>query len=306
MQIMAQAFPMRDWDDLRFFLAVARTGSLSGAAKALGVNHSTAFRRIEAFEARLGVRLFERHREGYALTLAGDEMREAAERVDTEIDAMERRVTGRDLRLSGPLSVTTTDDLATCLLGPPLASFQAACPGIDLSVILDNQFFNLSKRQADVALRPTGAPPDTLVGRRVAALAFAVYAAKGQAPKGRGRKALASRPWLAFDDSLGHLAAAKWLAREYGEAPVALRANNLLTLMTGAVQGMGLALLPCFMADPAPGLERVTGPVGDAQSSLWLLTHEDLRNTQRVRAFMDHMGDALAAQRGLLEGRDGS
>ncbi|MEQ9172651.1 MAG: LysR family transcriptional regulator [Rhodospirillales bacterium] len=294
---------MRDWDDLRFFLAVARTGSLSGAAKALGVNHSTAFRRIEALEDRLGVRLFERHREGYALTLAGDEMRAAAERVDAEIDAMERRVTGRDLRLSGPLNVTTTDDLATCLLGPPLAAFQAAYPGIMLSVILDNQFFNLSKRQADVALRPTNAPPDTLVGRRIAGLAFAVYAARGRAPKGRGPKALTSRPWLMFDDSLSHLAAAKWLAREQGDAVVALRSNNLLTLMTGAVQGMGLALLPCFMADPETALERVTGPVTEAQTALWLLTHTDLRNTQRVRAFMDHMGDALAAQRGLLEGR---
>lgn len=294
---------MRDWDDLRYFLAVARTGNLSGAAKALGVNHSTAFRRIEAFEERLGVRLFERRREGYALTPAGDEMRDAAERVDAEIDAMERRMTGRDLRLSGPLSVTTTDDLATCLLGPPLAAFQAAFPGVALSVILDNQFFNLSKRQADVALRPTNNPPDTLVGRRIAGLAFAVYAAKEQAPEGREPKALASRPWLMFDDSLSHLAAAKWLAREQGGAAVALRSNNLLTLMTGAVQGMGLALLPCFMADPAPGLERVTDPIEDAQSALWLLTHADLRNTQRVRAFMDHMGDALAAQRGLLEGR---
>ncbi|MEQ8804660.1 MAG: LysR substrate-binding domain-containing protein, partial [Rhodospirillales bacterium] len=133
--------------------------------------------------------------------------------------------------------------------------------------------------------------------------AFAVYAARGRAPKGRGPKALTSRPWLMFDDSLSHLAAAKWLAREQGDAVVALRSNNLLTLMTGAVQGMGLALLPCFMADPETALERVTGPVTEAQTALWLLTHTDLRNTQRVRAFMDHMGDALAAQRGLLEGR---
>ncbi len=289
---------MRDWDDLRFFLAVARAGSLSGAAKALGVNHSTVFRRIEAFEQRLGVRLFDRHREGYALTLAGEEMQEAAARVDDEIDAMTRRIGGRDLQLSGPLTVTTTDDLATCLLGKPFADFRTGYPGIDLTVLVDNQFFNLSKRQADVAIRPTNAPPDTLVGRRVSGLAFAVYASEDVADG-----PLAEQAWLIFDESLSHLAAAKWQRREFGGAEIVLRSNNLPTLMTGVIQGMGVALLPCFLADPQSRLRRVTDPVEEAASALWLLTHEDLRNTQRVRAFTDHMADALSARRGLLEGR---
>ena len=293
---------MRDWDDLRYFIAVARSGSLAGAARDLGVNHSTVFRRIDALEDRLGVRLFDRHREGYALTVAGDEMRETVERVSAEIDTMERRIGGRDLRLSGPLAVTTTDDLVTYLLGPSLAGFQAEYPGIELSVILDNQFFNLSRRQADVAIRPTTAPPETLVGRRVATLAFAVYAAAGHVPSDTSRKALAGLPWITFDDALGHLSAAKWLKATYGGAPVALRSNNLMTMITGAQNAMGLALLPCFAGDALPGLERVSGLIKEASSALWLLTHEDLRNTQRVRAFMDYTADALSDKRGLLEG----
>ena len=294
---------MRDWDDLRYFLAVARAGSLSGAAKALGVNHSTVFRRIETLEDRLGVRLFDRHREGYALTPAGDEMREAAERVDTAIDDMDRRIGGRDLRLSGPLGVTTTDNLVPCVLGEPLAGFHAAYPGIELSVRIDSEFFNLSKRQADIAVRPTNTPPDTLVGRRIAELAFAVYAAEGVKPDNTSSASLSALPWVAFDDTLDHLAAAKWFNATHGGAPVAMRSNNLTTLQTGAAQGMGLALLPCFMGDPDARLERVTDPVPAARSELWLLTHEDLRNTRRVRAFMDFMADALEARRDVLEGR---
>ena len=290
---------MRDWDDLRYFLAVARAGSLSGAAKALGVNHSTVFRRIEALEGRLGVRLFDRHREGYSPTPAGDEMREAAERVDTAIDDMDRRIGGRDLRLSGPLAVTTTDNLVPCVLGEPLAEFHAAYPGIELSVLIDSEFFNLSKRQADIAVRPTNTPPDTLFGRRIADLAFAVYTGGGAKPG----KNLDRLPWLGFDDTLDHLAAAKWFNASHGGAPVALRSNNLTALQTAAAQGMGLALLPCFMGDPDDRLTRVTDPIPAARSALWLLTHEDLRNTRRVRAFMDFMADALAARRGLLEGK---
>jgi molybdate transport repressor ModE-like protein len=294
---------MRDWDDLRFFLAVARTGSLSGAAKALGVNHSTAFRRIEALEKRLGVRLFERHREGYTLTLAGDEMREAAERVDAEVDTLERRVTGRDLRLSGPLAVTTTDTLMAMFLGRSFATFQVAYPGIELTVLLDSQFFNLSKRQADVAVRPTLEPPETLVGRKVADLAFAVYGTPAYVAESGAGDDLTRHRWLVPDDTLGHLAAARWQKKTLPDATVALRSNNLTGLMAGAVNGMGLALLPCFMADPEPRLKRVTDPVAEAASALWLLTHADLRNTQRVRAFMDHMAAALAEERELLEGR---
>ncbi|PIW29171.1 MAG: LysR family transcriptional regulator [Rhodospirillales bacterium CG15_BIG_FIL_POST_REV_8_21_14_020_66_15] len=294
---------MRDWDDLRYFLAVARAGSLSGAAKALGVNHSTAFRRIEALEQRLGVRLFERHRDGYALTLAGDEMLEAAERVDAEVDTMERRVTGRDLRLSGPLAVTTTDTLMAMFLGRSLASFQAAYPGIDLTVLLDSQFFNLSKRQADVAVRPTLEPPEALVGRKVSDLAFAVYGSPDYLARHGRTDDLAAHRWLLPDDSLAHLAAARWQKKALPGVAAAMRSNNLSGLMAGAANGMGVALLPCFMADPAPQLERLTGPIAEAASALWLLTHADLRNTQRVRAFMDHMAAALAGERDLLEGR---
>lgn len=289
------------WDDLRMFLAIARTGTLSGAAKQLGVNHSTVFRRINGFEDGLGVRLFERLGTGYALTIAGEEMRASAERVEREIDRLDRRITGQDLRLEGTLVVTTTDTVVENMLGPYLAAFKQAYPGITLDLVLDNQHINLSKRQADVAVRPTMSPPETLVGRRIAGLAFAPYAAKTYM-KGRTDE-LAALDWLAVDDSLAHLAADKWFRKTLPGAHVAMRTNSLLGILHGCEAGMGAALLPCFMGDTRKKMLRLGGIIPQAASAFWLLTHEDLRHTARVRAFMDFMGDALMAEVDLLEGR---
>ena len=291
------------WDDLRVFLAISRSGSLNVAARALGVNHSTVFRRINGFEEALGVRLFDRLASGYALTIAGEEMRATAERVEQEIDRLDRRISGQDLRLEGTLVVTTTDTLTENMLGPYLAAFKQAYPGITLDLVLDNQHINLSKRLADIAIRPTLSPPETLVGRRVATLAFAPYTAKRTVKK---RPAdLAAQDWLAVDDSLAHLAADKWFRQSLPDAHIAMRSNSLLGLLHGCEAGMGAALLPCFMGDPRAKLVRLGAPIPEAASALWLLTHEDLRHTARIRAFMDFMADALMAEVELLEGRAG-
>lgn len=291
------------WDDLRIFLEIARTGSLNGAARALGVNHSTVFRRINAFEERLGVRLFERLPTGYALTLAGEEMQASASRVEREIDRLDRRITGRDLRLEGTLVVTTTDTIIENFLGPHLLAFRHAYPGILLELVIDNRNINLSKRQADVAIRPTRNPPETLVGRRLAGIAFAPYAAKSYM-KGRTPD-LPRLDWIAVDESLAHLAAAKWFRDTLPDADVVLRANSLLGVLHACAAGLGAAALGCFMGDRRKDLVRLSDPIPDAATALWLLTHEDLRHTGRVRAFMDFMAGSLATEIDLLEGRAG-
>jgi len=294
-----------DWDDLRFFLAVAREGSLSGAARTLGVNHSTVFRRIKTFEDLIGVRLFDRMPSGYALTVAGSEMQETAERVEREVEGLDRRIAGQDLRLSGDIVVTTTDTMACQFLGPHLKAFCAAFPGINLDIVLDSQFYNLSKRQADIAIRPTLSPPETLVGRRLCAVAFACYAAPSYLETAGRDADLTSHHWLAVDESLAHLAAAKWQRGIEGTGRVQVRSNNLLGLLGAAKAGLGVATLPCFMGDPEPGLERITAPNPELASALWLLTHQDLRTTARVRAFLDFMAQSLASDIDLLEGNRG-
>jgi DNA-binding transcriptional LysR family regulator len=228
----------------------------------------------------------------------------SVEKVSAEIDAMDRRLTGRDLKLSGPLVVTTTNTLALRFLFPHLVAFKAEYPGIELELVLDTEFFNLSKRQADIAIRPTLKPPDTLVGRRLAKIAFAPYASKTYLADNGHIEDLAGHTWLVFNDSLAHLAAAAWMRENLADTPVAMRTNNLIGILGAATADMGVALLPCFMGDMEPSLRRLRPPEAKIASELWLLTHQDLRNTARVRAFMDFMAAAIIGDKDLLEGRN--
>jgi DNA-binding transcriptional LysR family regulator len=294
-----------DWNDLRSFLAIARHGSLQGASRTLGVNHSTVFRRLNALEARLGVRLFDRSPRGYALTIAGEHMLASAERVEDEILGLERRLLGGDVRLAGTLRVTTTDTLVHGLLGPHLRAFQARYPAIELELITGNAFFDLSKREADVALRPSRHPGDAMVGRRLAAIAVALYAGRNYVAE-RGRPAseaeLSGHALITGDASLAHLPATRWLERHVTHGVTVLRCNSWLSQSAAARAGLGLAVLPCFLGDPAPELVRVLPPEPALAGELWLLTHPDLRRTARVRAFMETLARGLRRERALLEG----
>ncbi len=285
------------WDDLRMVLAVARQGSLSGAARVLSVNHSTVFRRLNGLEGRLGVRLFDRQAAGYVPTPAGDALSETAGRVEAEILAAERTLTGQDLQLRGPLRVTMPDTVARLLLPVMIAPFERRYPEIELELVISTAFLNLSKRDADIAVRPTNAPPETLIGRRLCGLASAVYACVEADDPG---EALAESPWVAPDDSLAHIASARWL-RDL-DPPVAIRANTVSGLMDAAKAGMGLAALPCFMGDQEPMLRRVGDPIPALETGLWALTHRDLRQTARIRAFLEALAQAVGDLRPLLEG----
>ena len=294
-----------DWGDLQSFLAIARSGSLQGAARTLGVNHSTVFRRLNAFEAALGARLFDRLPGGYVPTPAGEDLRVSAERIEQEAQAVERRLLGGDLRLSGSLRVTTTDTLAQGLLGPHLAAFHQRYPGIELELITGNAFFSLSRREADVALRPGRQPEDAMVGRRLGTVAVAVYGAPSylaQHPRPQSALDLGRHALISGDASLGHLPAVRWLASLAPAEAVVLRCNSWLSQLAAARAGLGLAALPCFLADGEPALERVLPPEPAIASELWLLTHPELRRSARIRAFMDHLAESLRAERARLAG----
>ncbi|HSI41575.1 MAG TPA: LysR family transcriptional regulator [Xanthobacteraceae bacterium] len=292
------------WDDFRLIRAIAEARSLAGAADALGVNHSTIFRRLGTLEASLGTRLFERARAGYAPTAAGEEMVRVAERMADEIVTLERRITGQDLRPSGDLRVTTNDTLLMHLLTPLLVDFRRHYPEIRLEILVSNASLNLSKRDADVAVRATAHPPETLIGRRVAAIGWAVYGRPellGADPFDLARAR--DYAWIGFSDNFGHLPPADWLHAHVGDERVMYRVDTVLGLAEAAQAGAGIALLPCFIGTATPGLERLFEPDLGAESGLWLLTHPDLRGTARVRAFMEHMGRELVRRRPIIEGR---
>lgn len=291
------------WDDLAYLLSVGRHGSLAGAARELRVNHSTVFRRIGAIEERLGVRLFDRRRDGYVPTSAGELALALAQRVGRDIDELQRKLAGEDLRPSGTVRVATTESILDLFL-PVCHAFQGAYPEIDLELSTGTQMVNLSRRDADVALRPSHEPPDHLFGRKIAKIAFAPYASAGHPPKGVDQVPDAERQWLGLDDTLAHIPAYRWMADQLPAARVRFRASSLLTLRQACIEGMGAALLPCYMVEHRHGLDRIGPPVAAASSELWLLVHKDIRRTARIRAFLDFAYDELVKLRPRFEADD--
>jgi DNA-binding transcriptional LysR family regulator len=294
--------PGFDWDNLRYVLAVANAGSLASAARLLDVNHTTVLRRVSAFEKRLGLRLFERLPTGYVLTAGGEELIAAARRIDDTVTTLERTLAGQDLRLSGTVRVTTTDTLMGSILPEILAAFRAAHSGIQVEVALSNLMVNLTKRDADLAIRPAKDPPETLIGRRIAKIAFAVYGSPLYLAKRRSADDLAAHQWVGPDDSLGGTSVAAWMRSKLPESEITLRADSLLGLRQAARAGLGLAALPCYLGDTSPDLVCVHRPITAMETALWILTHEDLRHTVRIRAFIEFAADALRRRRPLLEG----
>ena len=286
--------------DLATLLAIAREGTLAGAARRLRVNHSTVFRRLGTIEARLGTRLFERQGGSYVTTAAGEDLLRTAERVETEVEALERRLSGQDLRLTGSLRLTAPDDLAEVVAMPLLAQFRRQYPEITLELVLDNRMLNLTRREADIALRPTRQPPETLAGRRVAALVSAVYCNAGQ-PLPKDPSGPEVR-WVAWEEGAGPPPLARWLAANVDRHAIAYRSNSMFNQASAARNGLGLAVLPCFLGDSDPRLQRVTPPLEDLATELWLLTHPDLQRTARIRALLDLLYESLRRQRRLFEG----
>jgi molybdate transport repressor ModE-like protein len=290
------------WEDLRLVRAIGETGALTGAARRLGVDHSTAFRRLGALEARLGVRLFERARDGYTPTPAGEATLAAAERILGDLGELERRIAGEDLRPSGTVRMTTTDTLLD-FLAPCVAALRVTHPEITIEVVATNAFFTLTKRDADVAIRPAASAPEGLVGRRIATLATALYAAPDYLARHPDRSDLRAHDWIGPDESLGHLGSAKWIQSTIFPERVIHRGNSLLALRAAARAGIGVAALPCYLADPDPALRRVHPPLLEMESALWLLTHPDLRRVARIRALLDFLAEWPIDRRQLIEGR---
>jgi len=289
------------WDDLRVILAVSQGGTLAAAAERLRVSHVTVFRRLNQIEKQLGVRLFERRRSGYTPTAAGAEVTALAGRLEHDIAALQRRIAGRDQRAAGAVRITTTDTLLYGPLFSVLAAFRRAHPQIVLEVAVSNTLLDLDKGEADVAIRPSRDPPPTMIGRRVSAVAMAVYGSRRNPAAEPG--ALGRYDWAVPDESLAHTPARRWLEEKGLLSRAVYRANSLFALREAARHGVGLAVLPCYLADSDPQLVRVGAPVPELQSELWLLTHPQLRRTARVKTFVDTLARLLRPLVPLFEGR---
>lgn len=301
--------PDLDWSDLRYALAIGQGGSLGAAARQLGVNHTTVLRRLDALEARLGARLFERARQGYLPTEAGALLLEQARRMADQADEIERRIQGRDRELTGQLRLTTAFVIMEHLLPAPLAAFARDFPGIEVEV-LENAFMvdlarrgpesstGWSQRQADVALRLSGQVAEHLVGRPLGDAPCRVYALRGAAglpqvvtPLGA---LLKEAPWVAFERDARGRVYDRWMRQHLAGARVRVRVDIFNAAAAMLHTGIGIGILPCFMEAKHPELVPVSDVIPEMTVPVWMLTHPDLRDTGRVRVFMQHVGDAIA------------
>jgi DNA-binding transcriptional LysR family regulator len=286
-----------DWDDLRVALAVAEAGSLAGAARALNVNHTTALRRLDALEARLNTRLFERQRGGYVPTEAGEMVADEARAVAPRIDELERRLLGRDLRLTGGVRVTTAFVTMAYLLPRPLAEFARMHPGIDVEVAESTALLDLSRRQADVALRLSRQVPEHWVGRTLGTAQYRVYARRGAAGLPQRKTPLpallANAPWISFEREPSNRYG-RWMLEHIPQQQVRLRVDMFNSVVAMLRTGLGVGVLPTFVAASEPELQPVSAAIDDLSTPLWVLTHPDLRRTARIQAFMQVLGDAVA------------
>jgi len=289
--------------DLPLVLALARTRTLAAAAERLGVDLSTVFRRLNSIEARLRVRLFDRSARGYQLTAAGERAAAAAERVETELLSLDREISGRDQLLSGVLRVTASETLSHAVLPRLFATFHEVHPRIQLVLSIDNRMFDLSRREADVALRVQRPSDATLFGRRLTSIAWAFYGPAGSAPLRRTGGAFNfSRHAVVGWDEPARIVASDWIARHVPAERICFRSNSLVNQLMAVRAGVGIALLPCYLADGDGRAQRISGVLPDLASELWIVTHEDLKHTARIRAFLSVIGDAIVAARRSFEG----
>jgi len=291
-----------EWNDLYLILAVCREGTLSGAARVLGVNHSTVFRRIGAIEEKVGTRLFERLATGYVMTDAAEAILESGERIENEVHRLSRKLIGRDYQLNGVIRLAVPDALLSQILMRHLAGFSKLYPQIQIELEISNSYLNLTKREADIAIRVTESPPENLVGRKICSIGATIYAMTEIAQNFQSDN-LDTISWVMPDEVLARLPVTKWLQQHYPAASVALRCNTLLGMYDAVRNGLGVAALPCFLADTDKKLHRLLPLQEELASELWMLTHQDLKRTARVKAFMDYFSEVLQDDKALLEGK---
>ncbi len=300
-----------DWSDLRYALAVGQGGSVAAAARRLGVNATTVQRRLDALETNLGARLFDRSRSGYQPTEAGTLVLEQARRMADQADEIERHVLGRDRELTGPLRVTTAFVVMEHLLPRPLAAFAAAYPGIEVEVVENAFLVDLARRhsdgtgstvlqQADVALRLSAQVAEHLVGRQLGMTHCRVFALRGAPGLPQEVTPLAmllrDAPWVAFERDATQRVYDRWMRTHLAPAHVRVRVDIFNAAAAMLRTGVGVGVLPTFMAERHPELLPVSEVIPELSVPVWMLTHPDLRETARVRAFMQHVGDALSAR----------
>jgi DNA-binding transcriptional LysR family regulator len=286
------------WNDYQVILAVARHGSLSRAAEALGSSHPTLFRRIRDIEAGLGATLFERSRQGYRPTAAAAELVALAAEFDQRLCDLQRDT---DLGAAGRLTLTTTEVLMPRILPPLLARCRRELPNVTINLETGEQLAKIRQREADIALRSGGEPDGDLIGRVVCNIEVAIYAPVDWT--GVSEENLHQQTWITVDESLGHLASSQWLQAQGLMKRAAVRCSSTLAVYRLLEEGLGIGILPCHLGDASARLRRISPLLTEFRSQLWLLTPRQLRGVPKVSATVECLTAGLREMKDLFEGQ---
>ena len=290
------------WDDLRIFLTLAREGTLTTAAKALGVSHPTVARRVAVLEQQIGARLFERLPDRFVPTSAGEELLGDTESMERAALSIDRRSVGLTDTVRGVVRLSAGEAMSA-LVARHLPALQKQLAEIEFELVASHTLANLSRREADLLIREQVPDLADIIARKLGRVAYAVYAAPALAVPRLSPAAMKQVPWVTFDDDHAYMPGRRWLLERLDGVRPAVRGNNWLVLHEAARAGAGFAVLPCYLGDPDAGLRRVGGVIAEVFADQWLLVHRDLRALPRVRAVMDAVIDLFHRERPMLEGR---
>lgn len=290
-----------EWNDLRVILAICRSGSLAGAARLLGKDHSTLFRKLNRIESRAGVRFFERLPSGYTMTDAGEIALRFGERIESEFHALGHEIDARDARLQGNVRVTAPDGICTIHLPALLAEFHELHPQVAIELVEGSAAFDLSRREADLAIRATRRPPDDSLGRKICPFRFAAYATPAYLETA-GPRALGDLDWVMTAGVEEWFVPVLWKNSFQALQRSVMRTNSTTVAQRAAEAGMGVTPLPCYRGDASPALVRASETFDHLDMELWIMTHPVLRHTARVRVLMAFLQAALETKAALFAG----
>jgi DNA-binding transcriptional LysR family regulator len=291
-----------DWGDLRVFLTLATEGRLSAAARKLEVSHPTVARRIKALEGAIGARLFDQLPDRFVLTAAGEELLADARQMERAAESIERRSVGLGDTTHGTVRISA-GEAVTAFLARHLPRLRQDLNCVEFELVASHTLANLSRREADLMIREQVPDIASIIARRVARVAYAVYASRELKVTGTSRGALRQMPWVGFDEEHDYMPGQSWVLELLEGARPQVRVNNWLVLHDAVCTGVGLAVLPCHIGDTDRRLRRVGSLLSDVAVDQWLLVHRDLRTLPRVRAVMDALVRLFQEERAALEGR---
>ena len=280
--------------DLEVVLARVRTGTLAVAGERLGLDPSTVFRSLQRIERGLGQRLFERSRSGYLSTELAQSLAKQAEQVEAALEAARSATQGLPVQVAGRVRITTTDTILHGLIAPGLKELSATHPLLTYELHTGNELASLTRRDADIAVRATRHPPQNLVGRHVGSIRMALYAGRRGTVRRYADVEAGTASWIAPDEALPDHPSVIWRKRHFPRVDPGFRVNSILTVMELVALGLGVGMLPVFLAKNRPDLMALTEVLDECQTELWLLTHAESRHLRRVSTVYSHLAQVMS------------